>query len=1206
MKSKKIAASTMAMLMGISTVAPSTSMIFANSIVASADDSVTSDANDVAKLNKVAEVIGYEVQKYQDKADAAHTISAGNTETLAQVIKTVFARANNITNGMRFYGENVDGTTLGYEGSGNGTVAVKSFSSSDANVQAVLVFTSPDGKTTKEVSVTVPVTKAEETVTASTISNKVYEALNKLEKDGKYTASTSKSDLEAVIKGVVSAYSGASYDITSYSKDPSDIFKTTNIEWKVTYNKSTWTNSTWLSVSNKEAFEEVKANALKAIKETKIYSSSANVTAVKEAVSESLDNVHGIDSYEITSIKSYTPAQLGKEGNFAGSVKIVCLFDESLSATLDFDVTIPAITQTADQQLAQINEAVKKAVADYKYKTSSATTVEELQKIAQDEAAKKGAALTPNGNFTKEGNIIRFEYTITYPGAKESITDEASVTIVSLEDKVSAAITDVKKAINDYKATNATTAEDFLKIANTAAAKYGVSLVWNDSDPFVKKLAVDTADGAISGSIKFAGTNTTVSCNKVISASGITVSDKLAAAKASAEKRIKEWVENGKYTPTELTGWQSAVYVAMQDALGNAYFPINGQDASLSSYKLEEPTYTAGGKVEGTVVLKYDDGSTKASIEVPFSYDIEKLYTADENVVRAKDALEKYFSEYKGATAATTSDDILQIAKNEVESKYGVKVSYAQKYGDTDILLVNDKNAKKITGSLVVSAKGASKTATAAVNIDYTVSDTFSDAVKLANETVAAFKATNKSTAQDVKDAILKALTDAKFTGYTVEDTVDALTVTKATDTAAGSIKGSLYLKGANKTEVISVNIEIGSLKNKDEILDGAKKAVETKLADTKASNDAKADDILSYAEEAVKAYAAAIDGNPDIKVSWNTAEGFKLTPATTKEEGKITGKIDITYGGIVVTADVAMKIDQLAQTNEEVLKGAKKAADDKLAKTDATNETTSEALLKSIKEAVADYASKLDGKPEIKVSWNDDDAFKLTPATSDAAGKIVGTLDITYNGTTVTTKVDLDISKLPAPSIKVEKVAVSDKFTATSGVVRINWTALKDVDGYRVYRLDPVSGKYKVVKTLHDGSLNTFRITGLDSATEYTFAVKAFVNDEDGAAHYGPVSDAIKTATDPLATQVTKSSSSKSAVRLYYKESKGADGYKIQKYNTSTKKWETVKITSKTNYKVKGLNSKTSYKFRVQAFKRTSGKKLYSAWSTAYTAKTK
>jgi|GEM_PF-6367749 len=248
MKSKKIAASTMAMLMGISTVAPSTSMIFANSIVASADDSVTSDANDVAKLNKVAEVIGYEVQKYQDKADAAHTISAGNTETLAQVIKTVFARANNITNGMRFYGENVDGTTLGYEGNGNGTVAVKSFSSSDANVQAVLVFTSPDGKTTKEVSVTVPVTKAEETVTASTISNKVYEALNKLEKDGKYTASTSKSDLEAVIKGVVSAYSGASYDITSYSKDPSDIFKTTNIEWKVTYNNSTWTDSTWLSV----------------------------------------------------------------------------------------------------------------------------------------------------------------------------------------------------------------------------------------------------------------------------------------------------------------------------------------------------------------------------------------------------------------------------------------------------------------------------------------------------------------------------------------------------------------------------------------------------------------------------------------------------------------------------------------------------------------------------------------------------------------------------------------------------------------------------------------------------------------------------------------------------------------------------------------------------------------------------------------------
>ena len=310
-------------------------------------------------------------------------------------------------------------------------------------------------------------------------------------------------------------------------------------------------------------------------------------------------------------------------------------------------------------------------------------------------------------------------------------------------------------------------------------------------------------------------------------------------------------------------------------------------------------------------------------------------------------------------------------------------------------------------------------------------------------------------------------------------------------------------------------------------------------------------------------------------------------TPAQLGKEGNFAGSVKIVCSfdeSLSATLDFDVTIPAITQT-----------ADEQLAQ-----------INEAVKKAVADYASKLDGKPEIKVSWNDDDAFKLTPATSDAAGKIVGTLDITYNGTTVTTKVDLDISKLPAPSIKVEKVAVSDKFTATSSVVRINWTALKDVDGYRVYRLDPVSGKYKVVKTLHDGSLNTFRITGLDSATEYTFAVKAFVNDEDGAAHYGPVSDAIKTATDPLATQVTKSSSSKSAVRLYYKESKGADGYKIQKYNTSTKKWETVKITSKTNYKVKGLNSKTSYKFRVQAFKRTSGKKLYSAWSTAYTAKTK
>ena len=89
--------------------------------------------------------------------------------------------------------------------------------------------------------------------------------------------------------------------------------------------------------------------------------------------------------------------------------------------------------------------------------------------------------------------------------------------------------------------------------------------------------------------------------------------------------------------------------------------------------------------------------------------------------------------------------------------------------------------------------------------------------------------------------------------------------------------------------------------------------------------------------------------------------------------------------------------------------------------------------------------------------------------------------------------------------------------------------------------------------------------------------------------------------------TVIKKTKSSKNAVRLYWKKV-SCTGYKIQMYDTSAKKWKTVKIVSskKTNAAISGLTSAKSYKFRIVPFTRTSGKTVTGKVSKAVKVRTR
>lgn len=94
-----------------------------------------------------------------------------------------------------------------------------------------------------------------------------------------------------------------------------------------------------------------------------------------------------------------------------------------------------------------------------------------------------------------------------------------------------------------------------------------------------------------------------------------------------------------------------------------------------------------------------------------------------------------------------------------------------------------------------------------------------------------------------------------------------------------------------------------------------------------------------------------------------------------------------------------------------------------------------------------------------------------------------------------------------------------------------------------------------------------------------------------------------------PTVPEIGKSSSSLTAVRLNWSKAKNASGYRIYKYNSSTKKWDTYKTlsgSSNTEYRVTGLKSGTTYKFKVKAYLKSEGATVWGDASEAYITATK
>ena len=140
-------------------------------------------------------------------------------------------------------------------------------------------------------------------------------------------------------------------------------------------------------------------------------------------------------------------------------------------------------------------------------------------------------------------------------------------------------------------------------------------------------------------------------------------------------------------------------------------------------------------------------------------------------------------------------------------------------------------------------------------------------------------------------------------------------------------------------------------------------------------------------------------------------------------------------------------------------------------------------------------------------------------------------------------------------------------KTTQTGNSVKLSWNKVSGAGGYRVYKYNAATKKYEKYK---DVTGTTCTVKGLKASTTYKFKVAT-----------------LKFTTQSSSKTLSKkTSSSATSVKLTWSAVKGAGGYRVYKYNASTKKYEKYKDVLTTSCSVTKLKASTTYKFKVTPLK--------------------
>ncbi len=156
-----------------------------------------------------------------------------------------------------------------------------------------------------------------------------------------------------------------------------------------------------------------------------------------------------------------------------------------------------------------------------------------------------------------------------------------------------------------------------------------------------------------------------------------------------------------------------------------------------------------------------------------------------------------------------------------------------------------------------------------------------------------------------------------------------------------------------------------------------------------------------------------------------------------------------------------------------------------------------------------------------------------------------------------------------------------------TTTRIRLNWDWAEEVTGYEILRYNIEKKQFETVKIL-DSATTTWVDTKVKEGTAYDYVIKTYIEDNTGT-YWSDPTEAITVKTKPAKVEdFSVTIARKDKLRLNWKQVEGADGYRIYRYNTTTKKYEKIKTIGSgdtTTWVNSKLKKNTTYKYKIKAY---------------------
>ncbi len=170
--------------------------------------------------------------------------------------------------------------------------------------------------------------------------------------------------------------------------------------------------------------------------------------------------------------------------------------------------------------------------------------------------------------------------------------------------------------------------------------------------------------------------------------------------------------------------------------------------------------------------------------------------------------------------------------------------------------------------------------------------------------------------------------------------------------------------------------------------------------------------------------------------------------------------------------------------------------------------------------------------------------------------------------------------------------------------MVKLSWELDGSYDKVLIYKYNPTSKEYEY----YTYSTNESGVTlskGIVPGTTYYFKVKGYSKTPDGKEYYTELSKVLAVKPKlkaPTGVKVTKYKTGVAKVK--WNKVAGADGYAVYKYNSKTKKYVLLKNTKSLYITNSGNKKGSKVYYKVRAYKMVNGKKVYSNYSVARSAR--